>query len=308
MNNFARFFEHSLLVLLFCTAFWFTPELVQAQNTYFCCPGMLYNEMGFRYVGANRLLHKSEPYHELPRTVTDLTIYGYWKYGIDEQTTFTVEVPYKLLFTGSRYWDLPDIDDPIESGSLRTLGNIRLGINKDLTYNAPFTLGLGFIWELPTAIHDPVTGLRSGYPGTGLGAVGLFDTRSEFIHLSAYTGGILRGIGPSQRSGFAYYGHLETGINYRDLFYLIAQVKFQRMASQNTAMTVRSYQTGWYVLDEEYTTFGVKILGHIDPSIGTGASIMFASDGHYYPKGPFVEAFINFRAGKRRCRFIPTQL
>ncbi len=308
MNNFANIAGKVILTMLFLTGLIFLPQSISAQNTYFCCPGELYNEMGFRYVGANRLLHKSEPFHELPRTVTDLTVYGYWKYGVAPDMTFTVEVPYKLLFTGNRYWDLPDIDDPIESGSLRTLGNIKLGINKDLTYYSPFTLGVGFVLELPTAIHDEVTGLRSGYPGTGLGGVVLFDTRSDFIHLSAYTGGIIRGIGPSQRSGFAYYGHLETGINYQDLFYLIVQAKFQRMATESAAMHIRSYQTGWYVLDEEYTSWGVKILGHIDPNIGTGASIMFAADGHYYPRGPFVEAFINFRAGKRRCRFVPSQL
>ncbi len=199
----------------------------------------------------------------LSRELSELGLQFYGEYGIIDGTTVIVDAPFKILSSGKEI--SPSV---LEEGTEAVPGNLRLGVRQKL-YSDAFAAAVQLTLELPTSKYDNPTGLRTGYDA--LTILPTVSIGSGFGKGYAYAYG---GVGFRTNEYSTYFnGGIEGGYKFFDrlwtmlFFDVVSSFKNgERIDPPNNVLT------GFYLNDQGWASFGLKLLFEINDKMGVNAS------------------------------------
>lgn len=217
------------------------------------------------------------------RPYTDAGFQLYGEYGIFNNTTLVLNVPFKMLSSGA-----PTDGNTLAPGSEGTysgLGNLALAVKQQLL-NDPLALGVSVEAEFPTSSYDETTGLRTGYDALSIKPmVSVGMGRSKF-YAYARAGMALRGNDYSNH----FLGGVEAGYQFFNRLWIMLDADAYISQENGTyAAPFPNDKTLFYVNDQEWVAFSAKMLLNITEKLGvTASSTIGIIDAQYVPRSPHL--------------------
>lgn len=262
-----------ILLVLICTASAQSPWL-QQKNT-------LLAQLSVNVIpNYDQLFINSGETYNTERYLNDITLQGWFEYGVSEYTALQLILPVKFLKAGDLVSN--DTSTPQTSpGSLQAFGNIAL-IWKQKLLQKTWILTSQLILEMPTATYQDETGLRSGYDAGSIS--GILSTGRGFSRFYFYTH---LGIGARSNDYSSYYTvGLEGGYQITQAIWVAGVVSVMQSLMDGTRQDPpNNLQTGLYVNDQGFFAWGLKIYGPIIPDkFGYNLSVFSAAAGNFVAK------------------------
>ena len=216
------------------------------------------------------------------RNIDDLTIQGWFEWGLSESSTILISLPLKILNAGDL--NIAGQTDPFtQSGSLTAPGNIRFSWKQAITKES--YISAGQLWlETPSGKYDEKTGLRSGYDAwTLIPSFNLGISGSDWYSYGSFAYG-LRG---NNYSHFLQFS-AEVGYHIMPALSVAFYVDWlNSLKNGNRQDPVNNLLTGLYVNDQEYFAFGIKLYGKlISNRLGVSLGFAGAFSGNFVPRVP----------------------
>ncbi len=228
---------------------------------------------------------------KLGRKITDITLQGWFEYGVSENSTIQVVLPVKLLKSGAEL-SVSDIPPATASGHMHGLGNIQLAWRQKLYEQSMIISGqLGV--DLPASSYQAETGLRPGYDafsvrpslsiGRGYGSAYLFGNLGIAWRSNGYSD--LINIG------------LEGGYKVSRMIWISGVVDILQSLSNGSRVDPdNNYRTGLYLNDQEYFAWGIKAFAdEVVSRIGFSAALFGAFAGNFVARAPALNFGINYK-------------
>lgn len=127
--------------------------------------GSGYAQISYTFLTYNRLLQGSDKPFGLKHTIFDQTIQFYEEYGISDRFNLIINIPYKLVSSGSGIRDVendPYVQDTLQSGSMNGFSNLSFGTRMTIL-EKKFVLAAKVMVMNEMFQYQPNTGLRIGY-------------------------------------------------------------------------------------------------------------------------------------------------
>lgn len=212
----------------------------------------------------NQLFKDGNEFVETERFATDNTIQSYNEIGINKSWSALLIVPFKMQTLGDpindsigKYWS--------KEGSLNNFSNISLGLRKSFmikSLQSSFQLKV----DLRTFAYDQETGMSTGYAATsfnGLYSIGKSINEKNYFYV--FTGGTFRS---GNYSDMVIFGG-EYGHKFFDQLWVTPFLDFNfSLRNGEVALSTKQIQNGFYVNDQEYMAFGLKITEEINDNFG----------------------------------------
>lgn len=178
-----------LLIILSCG------HSLHAQQAWTQKKGEAYFQVGGSLLNYSALHYYTSSAIEIPRPITELTLSAYAEYGILDNLTAAVNVPYHLISSGELATDWNGFAP--EKGELAALGNVNLGFTYKMYDKKRVVVSSKLGFGINSSTAQQSTGLRTGY--------------------DAYTvaPSVLAGIGTSK-----FFASAEAGMNFMTNGYL----------------------------------------------------------------------------------------
>lgn len=252
-----------------------------------------YAQLGFTYVGYNKLFNHEGKVVDLRRNVTDFTSQVYIDFGLTDRLTMVANLPFKYVATSSAIAsaDTSYFRDTVPSGNLFGLNNVMLGfkyniINKRVLFSA------GLNAEANVAKYDSLTTLRTG-PSTFV-IHPYLSTGTTFYQGKFYTqldaGYRVRLKDYSDEVDFNF----ELGFSWNQKTYFIANVAGRFTVGEgslNNNVTPlspngRDLHTSLYPNNQQYVGYGLKFIQkikkvHLNAAVYFGTGQMVAAAPSY---------------------------
>lgn len=268
----------------FCFLFFlFSPFLLSAQSPWARSKAGFYAQAAWQFIPSYSTLFGtgSGADHILPRFVSENSVQFYGEYGITKRTTVTAALPFVFNRRDCLNPESSLVFEQIDSGSIAGLGNINLALRHQfLNGKVAFagTLRVG----LPTAKHQEITGLRTGY-----------DALTVLPTLSV-------GMGLGKAYWFAYGGYgyrsndydhfVNAGVEGGYRVWKIWLIGFSELVAplDNGSRTVPPLDvlTGLYVNHQGWLSLGLKSIFEVNRFWGLNVSAAGAAWGKTVPKRP----------------------
>jgi len=204
------------------------------------------------------------PDYELNRNITDNTFQLYGEYGVSNKTTLLISIPFKNIITSDVLNPIPFDPTSTEGGSSNTFGNIEAGVKHNF-YNKKWLITGQLNIELNTSSYDDFSGIRTGYDAFTFTPFINAGRGYDKTYIQAFTGFNLRSNDYS--SNFRIGG--EGGYHFFNRIWLIGFLDFAiSLNNGNIILPPENLLTAFYVNDQEYTAFGLKLIGEITPKFG----------------------------------------
>ncbi len=239
----------------------------------------------------DELFQRKGPDFRTGRDITESTLQVYGELGLTEDWTFIGIVPVKFLDAGSSVSNPSITPTTIEDGENRALGNVTVGLRKQL-HSGSYAVAAQLDVEAPTGEFEKSTGLSSGYDaftflptlnvGRGFGRA----------YAQGYVGAAFRtdGFSDDYRVGG------EAGYRITDTFLLAGTFALVDSRSNgDVTLDPTNLETGLYVDQQEYTSFGLKGLVDLSDTFGIQAALGTAADGNNVAKAPYLSIGVYFR-------------
>jgi hypothetical protein len=225
------------------------------------------------------------------RKLQDMTLQGWFEYGLSSKTAFLMILPIKILEAGELSADQGTT--PFTSvGSLRAFSNIRFAW-KQKWFGQAWIVSSILQLELPTTQYKDESGLRSGYDAWG----GSFSLSTGRGFGNAYMFGFL-GVGTRSNDYSDYItGGLEVGYRLFSQLWLAGVFDLlQSLQNGSREDPLNNQLTGLYLNDQEYLAWGLKIFGEIIPEqLGYSAALFGAFSGNFVAKSPTLNLGLFYR-------------
>jgi hypothetical protein len=254
---------------------------VNAQSPWLQKKGSLLTQISFNAIPEyHQLFLSTGNTYETERNLNDYTLQGWTEYGISDYTSIQLILPVKFLKAG----DLArsEIKTPqTSSGSLQAFGNIAL-VWKQKLVEQTWILTSHLIMEVPTASYQAETGLRSGYDAGSISAV--LSTGRGFERFYFYSH---FGIGARSNDYSSFYTvGFEGGYQLSQTIWVAGVVNVLQSFMNGTRQDpVNNMQTGFYINDQEFLAWGLKLFGTIIPDkFGYSLSLFSAPGGNFVAK------------------------
>ena len=257
-------------------------NLIQAQSPWTQEKGGGFAQLSLMAIPSyDSFFNGSEEARVSDRDYSEFGMQVYAEYGLFENTSIVLDVPFKILNAGESNVSVLEFEEQRLAG----LGNIRLAVRQGILTDG-LQLAAQVLAEIPTRSQDDDTGLRTGYDaftiqpslsiGGGLGKGYIYGY-----------GGI--GFRNNEYSTFWNVG-FEGG--YRPFEPFWAMLFFDVYQSFEDGERVANYpysDSGFYVNDQAWASLGLKLLYNINDKIGvTAASTLSAFAGNQVPQSPSV--------------------
>ena len=195
-----------------------------------------------------------DPEYNTERETTDNTIQFYGEYGITNNTSLLVNLPFKLIKTGD--FVNPNLSQVFKTteASKSAFGNIEIGLKHNF-YKKDWILSGQFSVEANTSTYNEASGIRTGYDAWSFTPLFLAGKSFGKSYLQTFIGANIRTNNYS--SNFKIGG--EYGRKLGKKFWLIGFLDISKsFENGNIILPDANLATGLYVNNQEYGVFGVK--------------------------------------------------
>ena len=273
-----NFTKATLILITF-----FSLNKLQAQSPWAKEKGKGFSQLAFTTIPKYNLLFQSDgSLAKTERFVTDNTIQSFNEIGIANNMSVLLVVPFKMQST-SEVSNPEDLTVWTKEGNISGLSNVSIGLRKGFDLG-DWVAAVQVKYDFKSGSYDELSGLRTAYDCAtfnGLYSIGKgFSDKSYFF---VYTGGSFRTNNYSDQIIFgAEYGH-----KYFDQLWVIPFVDFNfSLRNGETSAPTKQNLNGFYVNNQEYTAFGLKLIEELNENIGITAGFGGAFTGHNVASSP----------------------
>lgn len=247
-----------------------------AQSAWTKKKGEAYVQLTFTGIN-NYSTQFGDPDYDTEREVTDNTLQLYGEYGLSDKTTLILNLPIKLIKTGSPVQN----DLAITTSTSNTsLGNIEIGVKQKL-FDEKWVGAVQLNIESNTSQFDIASGINSGYDAWSFTQTLNVGRSLNKSYVQGFIGLVLRTNDYS--SNFKIGG--EFGANLVKKVWFIAFVDIIKSFENGAvALPLTNLLTGLYVNNQEYAAFGFKAIGEITDKFGVNLGIGGAFSGNNVAK------------------------
>jgi hypothetical protein len=249
-----------------------------------------YSQIGFSYIRYTQMFNGADqenPY-SLNREVTDITLQGYLEYGLSDRWNLIGTLPVKFTSTDEKILDAgenPSTSDTLPAGSLNGLGNISAALRYQIL-SEPFALAARFTAEANTIQSDETTGLATGFDAWSFKpAIDAGISGERWYAFSEIGLGLRTSDYPA-----LFLFSLEGGYSFFDSkTFLVGVVDFNLTIGTEDSDPISppsQAATGMYLSDQEFISYGIKILQSISPHWWVNAGINGAMYGNLVANSP----------------------
>lgn len=261
-----------LLTLLFVC---FSGQALWAQGPWMRAKGKYYTQASFSMIpNYNALYVDGDKKFPLSRELSDRTLSLYGEYGLMDNLTLKVAIPFKMLKSGDLVENVTDDIAATDEGTLNGLGNVELGLSRELMRGKKFILSVHTLAKLPVAApeDDDFTGLATGYDAftwqNGL------STGASFGKLYAYLYGGY-GFRTNDYSNYLDFNG-EVGYQIRDKMFVALNTQMMKsMEDGDVELPLAQTLTGLYANDQEFFAGTLKFFAgfgeHFGATVGLTA-------------------------------------
>lgn len=182
--------------------------------------GSGYAQISGTYLGYNKMFGPNSDIVDLRRPMTDVTLQAYLEYGLSDQLTFVVNLPFKYVSSGETINQTDFFQDTLGAADLFGLNTVLLGFKYNII-NKKVLLTAGLNTESNVARFDSIPAMRTGaqtfviHPYLSAGTTfGKFYTQLE-------AGYRVRFSGYSHEVAVAY----ELGYSWNEKTYFILDIR-----------------------------------------------------------------------------------
>lgn len=248
-----------------------------AQSPWTKEKGSFYTQLSFTTIPGYDALYGNPDYNS-ERKITDNTLQFYGEYGLTNNTTLILNLPLKLIKTA----DLVSTTSITASGKETSLGNIEVGLKHNFS-KKNWILSGQFSVEANTGNFDNTTGIRTGYDAWSLTPLFLAGKSFGKSYLQTFVGATIRT--NSYSSNFKIGG--EYGGKITNSIWLIGFIDIVKsFKNGDVILPASNLVTGLYVNDQEYGSFGAKVIGEFSENFGITGGFGGAFFGNNVAKSP----------------------
>ncbi len=249
-----KYFSHLSILLISISAF--------SQGPWTKEKGSYYSQLSYTTIQNYSNLF-GDPDYTTERKLTDNTFQFYGEYGFSDKLTLIVNLPLKLIKSGDLV--VKENSSPATKAANETsLGNVEMGLKYNF-YKKKWVLSGQFSLETSTGSFDTNSGIRTGYDAWSFTPLFLAGRSFDKFYLQTFVGGIFRTNGYS--SNFKIGGELGTKILKK--IWLIGFVDIVKSFENGDIVLPTSNDlTGLYVNDQEYGSYGLKVIGVLTEDFG----------------------------------------
>ena len=271
------FMKNLSLLLLFVSS------LAFSQSPWTQKKGKFYTQFSFSTISDYDTLF-GDPEKTTERKITDNTAQFYVEYGITDNLTLIVNVPYKMIKTGEL---VTANNNPVtKEASKNVLGNASIGI-KRVFYKRKWIISGQLTAQKSVTEFDNASGIRGGYESYIFTPLFIFGKGSEKTYMQFFTGADFFVNNYSSR--FKVGG--EAGFKLLKRLWVAGFIDVA-MSLKNGKYLVppSNVLTGLYVDNQEYGAFGGKIIGEFSKNFGVTAAFGGAFFGNNVAKKAALSA------------------
>ena len=223
--------------------------------------GTFYTQVSFTTIPNYDTLF-GNPEYTIDGKISDNTIQFYGEYGITDKITLLVNLPYKSISYDQNIICINAPCDPIENRE-SSFGNIELGIKHNF-YKEDWVLSGQFSIEANTGSFD-ISGIRTGYDAWSFTPLFLAGKSFGNSYLQTFIGTTIRTNDYSSnfKIGGEYGGKITKNIWLVGFIDIVKSFKNGDIVLPNSNLN-----TGLYVNDQEYGSFGAKVIGELSDKFG----------------------------------------
>ncbi len=190
------------------------------------------------------------------RELSDRTVSAYLDFGINDKVTFSLNIPYVFVKSGSLTEET--LNPLTQEGSLNGLGNISLAAKYSFYKKRNFAAGVIFQGDLPTRSFDNQTGLSTGVDAFTFIPKLTAGLSNDDWFVYGYFG---YGIRTSNYHHILNYG-IEGGLKAAENVSLILNINaINRLDNGDPLVdSETNLATGFYTSIQEYNAFLIKLL------------------------------------------------
>jgi hypothetical protein len=241
--------------------------------------GKFYTQISFTTIPSYNELF-GDPDYTISGKITDNTMQLYGEYGLSDNSTLIVNIPYKLIHHKELVNPCLVAPCPEYSNKENSLGNIEIGLKHNF-YKKTWILSGQFSMETNTASFDENSGIRTGYDALTFSPLFLAGKSFGKSYLQTYIGTKLRTNNYSSnfKIGGEYGGKISKSIWLTG--FLDIEKSFK---NGNIVLPTSNLASGLYVNDQEYGVLGIKAIGEFSDNFGVTASLPAAFFGNNVAK------------------------
>jgi hypothetical protein len=241
--------------------------------------GKFYTQISFTTIPSYNELF-GDPDYTISGKITDNTMQLYGEYGLSDNSTLIVNIPYKLIHHKELVNPCLVAPCPEYSNKENSLGNIEIGLKHNF-YKKTWILSGQFSMETNTASFDENSGIRTGYDALTFSPLFLAGKSFGKSYLQTYIGTKLRTNNYSSnfKIGGEYGGKISKSIWLTG--FLDIEKSFK---NGNIVLPTSNLATGLYINDQEYGVLGIKAIGEFSDNFGVTASLPAAFFGNNVAK------------------------
>jgi hypothetical protein len=260
--------------------------------------GSGYAQLGFSGISYDQMYDGADqgnPY-QLTRQVTDITLQGYLEYGLSERINLLGMLPFKFVSTGDELFPAdPRLGaaDTLPAASLAGPGNISAGLRYQFL-SAPITLAARFTADANSISTNEDAGLATGTacwtfrPAIDIG----FSAKRWYAFAET-------GIGFRTND----YPHLllgtaEAGYNFfgaRTWVVAVIEMNLTLSAEEDSIYPPSQGATGLYLSNQEFVSYGIKLLQSVGKHWWVNGGIMGAMYGNLVAYSPSYNLSVAYR-------------
>lgn len=263
----------TLIIVLVCNTTF-------AQSAWTKKKGEIYSQVAFTTINDyNQIFGK--PDYLTERKITDNTFQIYGEYGLTDNTTIIVNLPIKLIKTGSLVNNSTSITN---SNSINSLGNIDIGL-KHLLLNKKWIISAQINIEANTSTFNNTSGIRTGFNAWSFTPTINIGRSFKNFYAQAFSGVDFRTNNYS--TNFRLGG--EVGTQPIKRITLIAFTDIVKSFKDGSYIVpATNQQTALYINNQEYGAYGLKIIGELGKNYGINAGFGGAFFGRNVAKSAAI--------------------
>lgn len=284
--NSLKFYYISVIFLLF---FCFSIQKSKAQSAWTKKKGELFSQISYTTIPDYSEIFNDNDYIT-SRSITDNTIQLYGEYGLNDNLTVLVNVPFKLIKTGAAI-ENSTLPLSIVETSKTGLGNIQIGLKRNI-YKGKFVLSGQLNIEANTSVFDLDSGIRTGYNAwTFTPTINIGKGYSDY-YFQGFTGIDIRT--NSYSSNFR--AGVEFGLTSIKKTILIVFVDVvESLNNSDVVLPATSLETALYINNQEYAAYGLKGLYSFTEKFGVSGGFGGAFSANNVAKQAALSAGLFFK-------------
>ncbi len=241
--------------------------------------GKFYTQISFTTIPSYNELF-GDPDYTISAKITDNTMQLYGEYGLSDNSTLIVNIPYKLINHKELVNPCLVAPCPEYSNKENALGNIEIGLKHNF-YKEEWILSGQISIESNTGSFDVNSGIRTGYNAFTVSPLFIAGRSFSKSYLQTFIGTRIRTNNYSSnfKIGGEYGGEISKSI------WLIGFLDIEKsFKNGNIVLPDSNLATGLYVNDQEYGVLGIKAIGEFSDNFGVTASLPAAFFGNNVAK------------------------